>query len=82
MGSRIDTVQAAVNDPVTGTVANAAAISTVDAKVSLLDGKLTSAVERTDSIYATIKPPMAGDQGTLAGSVGTMAGVFSVVSYR
>ena len=48
---------AQIVDVTSGIAANAAAISTVDAKVSLLDGKLTSAVERTDSIYATIKPP-------------------------
>ena len=60
MGSRIDTVQAEVTDPVTGTVANAAAITAVDAKVTTMDGKLTSEISRTDTLAAEVTDPVTG----------------------
>lgn len=77
---QLNAVKVTVNDPVTGVVATATGLSTLEASVETLDGKVTATAQRVDGIYLQVNPPLQGDDSALMGSEASYVGVWSVQS--
>lgn len=77
---QLNAVKVTVNDPVTGVVATATGLSTLEASVETLDGKVTTTAQRVDGIYLQVNPPLQGDDTALIGSEESYVGVWSVQS--
>lgn len=69
-----------VNDPATGLDAVAGQVTTINQKVTQIDNKLTVTSEKVDGVYAEIRPGMAGETTSFAGSTEVYAGAWSVIS--
>ncbi len=60
----------------------ATAISTLDTKVTNVEGTVTAQATRLDGIYVQVNPVQAGDITGYAGSTGSLVGVWSEQSAR
>ncbi|WP_313456414.1 phage tail protein [Pseudomonas sp.] len=79
---RLESVQAKVNDPVTGTEATAQGLSQIKGTVETIDGQVKANAEKIDGVFAQINPPMAGSEDDFAGSELTFVGAWSEQSAR
>lgn len=66
----------------TSVTAQATAISTLDTKVTNVEGVVTAQATRLDGIYVQVNPVQAGDTTGYAGSTGSLVGVWSEQSAR
>lgn len=79
---RLESVQAKVNDPVTGTEATAQGLSQMKGTVETIDGQVKANAEKIDGVFAQVNPPMAGSEDDFAGSELTFVGAWSEQSAR
>ena len=75
--SKVDAVEAKL-----GNYATTSALSSLDSKVSDVDGRLNATSTKVDGVYAQVNPPLMGSTSDLIGSEGGYAGVWSEQSAR
>ena len=75
--SKVDAVEAKLGD-----YATTGALSSLDSKVSDVDGRLNATSTKVDGVYAQVNPPLVGSTTDLIGSESGFAGVWSEQSAR